>query len=282
MLTSNESVSGNDQVRVVVISCFKERNAYPAIPELQSTRVGRCHRTITAAPFLYRDAGPAGGRGPWGSGVRTRASRHPTRGGPGDPAGRSGTDTTPSPATTASVPPRAPGAAGLTLGAGTGDLGGRTPTRPRRTLSQTHTPGTEQRTEVPSVSLPGLSFHHHPHLPRSPHIHLFPLGKWKVFASRWFADWAQGPSTDATLQACRTASRAPCWPGRVGRRAPGRQGSCSAGAREAGRRGLSGSWLRSHVVSRGATEGRALLTVSEGAESQADTQQTGGRWKDSI
>lgn len=96
----------------------------------------------------------SGTRGGGGSG----ASRHPAPGGPGYPTGLSGTDTSPSPVTTVSVSPRAAGAAGLTLGTGTGDLGGRTKTRPRWTLSQTHTPGTEQRTEARSVSLPGRSY----------------------------------------------------------------------------------------------------------------------------
>lgn len=114
-------------------------------------------------PLSSPDAGPAvrgrvlGCRGKQSWHRRPPAARHPAPGGPGDPAGRGGRDTTPSPAITASVPPRALGAAGLTLGAGTVDIGNRTPNRPRWTLSRTHTPGTEQRTEVPSVSLPGRS-----------------------------------------------------------------------------------------------------------------------------
>ena len=109
-------------------------------------------------PLSSPDAGPAVRGGMPGKAELVPAPpRHPAPGGPGDPAGRGGRDTTPSPAITASVPPRALGAAGLTLGAGTVDLGDRTPNRPRWTLSRTHTPGTEQRTEVPSVSLPGRS-----------------------------------------------------------------------------------------------------------------------------
>lgn len=137
---------------------MKERDASPAILELfKGSSWALCnsqnHNSCSFPPRC---------RARWGAGslgkrVLTGASPHPAPGGPGDPAGRSGTDTTPFPATSASVPPRAPGAAGLTLGAGTGDLGGWTPTRPRWTLSQSHTPGTEQRTEVPCVSLPGQS-----------------------------------------------------------------------------------------------------------------------------
>lgn len=88
-----------------------------------------------------------------------------------------------SPTATASVSPRAPGAAGLTLGAGTGDLRGRTRTRPRWTLSRTHTPGQNKERKFSLFRFRVGAFHYPPHL-RSPHAHLFSLGTLEVFASR--------------------------------------------------------------------------------------------------
>lgn len=83
---------------------------------------------------------PRSGRA-WGSRGPQRHGHHPF---PGDHSLRS---------------PRAPGTARLTLGAETGDLGDQTLTRAYRTLLQTHTPGTEQRTEVPSSLASGLFSH---------------------------------------------------------------------------------------------------------------------------
>ena len=69
-----------------------------------------------------------------------RSLQHPAPGGPGVPTGRSSTDTSPFPAITDSVSPRAPRAAGLTLGAGTEDLRGPdTDQAPLDTVTDPHT-----------------------------------------------------------------------------------------------------------------------------------------------
>lgn len=140
------------------------------------------------SPFLPSPAGDRAGKGvpgegrPGGSGVgaplRARegaAPSAPAPGGRGDPTGRSGADTTPSPATTASVSPRALRAAGLTLQAGTEDLGGPdTDQAPLDTVTDPHT-GDRTKNGSSSVSLPGRAYPPPPlSLARPPH--LFPLG----------------------------------------------------------------------------------------------------------
>ena len=115
------------------------------------------------------------------------------------------------------------------------------------------------------------------------HVHLFPLGKWEVFASRWFADWARGPSAEATRRACRPRPSRPLLARQGGRRrAPGLRRAYPAGERKAGRSVPSGCRLCARVVSRGAAEGQAKRPGSKRSESPADPRPTGGRLKDSI
>lgn len=154
-----------------------ERSFYNHNGTLKCSSCVLSHKTSTGAPIFSPTQSPSQGR-------RSPGKRSPgpaaaegvappgtlLREGLGTPRDSAARTPPPSPVTTVSVSPRAAGAAGLTLGTGTGDLGGRTQTRPRWTLSQTHTPGTEQRTEAPSVSLPGRSFFCHlPPPPWPPH-----------------------------------------------------------------------------------------------------------------
>lgn len=97
-----------------------------------------------------RSRGPAAGEG--GAPVDTVAL-----GGPGHPAGRRGTDTTPFPGDHSLRLAVSPGGGQTHPGGRDRRVWGRrTSPRPRRALSQSHTPGTEQRTEARSVPLPGL------------------------------------------------------------------------------------------------------------------------------
>ena len=159
-------------------------------PEPLSSRPGR-------APFGgrkprgKRSPGPAAGDGAARPGALLRA-------GLGAPRAAAARTPPPSPATTVSVSPRAPRAAGLTLGARTGDLGSRTRTRPCRTLSQTHTPGQNKERKFSLFRFRVGAFHRPRYPPWPLRARLFSLGTWEVFSSRWFGALAHtGPGFPA-------------------------------------------------------------------------------------
>lgn len=192
--TANKSVWESYQVRGAVISCSKERDPSTAILELLSARTRQSHKTRTGAPFLPSWQGPvwkkeAPGEAESWTGCGGEGAARPgtlLREGLGAP--RTAAVRTPplSPATTASVSPRAPGTAGLTLGARTGDLGGRTNAGP---AGPCHRPTHPDRTKNGSslcFTSGSAPFTAHA-IPCGPHAHLFSLGTLEVFSSRWFA-----------------------------------------------------------------------------------------------
>lgn len=132
--------------------------------------------------------------GPRGSGVRDwlrgteRRAWHPAPGGPGGPVGRSGADTTPFPGDQSLRLTASPGGGRTHPGGKDGRFGG--PDTNQAVLGPVTDPhtGTEQRTEVHSISLPGRPFSPPTPFPCGPHARLFSLGTLEVFSSRWFAD----------------------------------------------------------------------------------------------
>lgn len=124
-----------------------------------------CHKPSTGAPFLPSWQGPVWRREVpgeaelgTGCGGGSGASRHPAPGGPGDPAGRSGADTTPFPGGHSLRLTASPGGRRTHPGGRDGRFGGPdTGQAPLDPVTDPHT-GTEQRTEVLSISLPGRTF----------------------------------------------------------------------------------------------------------------------------
>lgn len=122
-----------------------------------------------------------------GSGGGSGASRHPAPGGPGHPTERSGTDTTPFPGDYSFRLTASLGSGRTHPGGRDGRFGGPdTDQAPLDTVTDPHTGDRTKNGSSLSFASGSVLFCHPP-TPVSPHAHLFSLGKWEVFASRWFA-----------------------------------------------------------------------------------------------